>query len=286
MPTTHVANLDLNGDGHTDILWQNTEGVHGVWYLSADGKSVVGAELLQPPADAAGNEIRTFLSGEHSSLIWQAAASPLRAAGDFNGDGSDDLLYLFSEGWVSQSTIVGRKIPPQGVGNIDHPIGPDWQFQGVGDFNGDHKTDLLFRGGSDATVGTLLLEEINAPLGGTGVMHGTDLTFQGAPADWSVVKLADFNGDGSADILWRHQDGTPGIWLMHGNQVVSMVAEPNPTAWWSIVDAADYNNDGKADILWHAQDGSVGEWFMDGTTIAGLGTTLPNPGTTWSPLGV
>src|SRR4051794_23926587 len=33
----------------------------------------------------------------------------------------------------------------------------------------------------------------------------------GAPADWSVQRLADFNGDGFTDILWQHQDGTPGV---------------------------------------------------------------------------
>jgi hypothetical protein len=287
MPTTHTNRLDFDGDTHADILWQNANGGYGVWHLSADGKSVTGAELLQPPADAAGPEIRTVLDTLHTTPVWAAPGSQVVGSGDFNADASPDLLSQWSDGtWASSGTQVGRKIPPQGVGALDHALSPDWKFQGVGDFNGDHKTDILFRGGSDATVGTFLLEEINAPLGTTAVMHGTDLPFQGASADWSVAKLADFDGDGHTDILWRHDGGTVGVWLMDGNQVKAMVAEPNPGAFWSIVDAQDYNGDGKADIFWRGADGRLGEWFMNGTDIVDLGTTLPNPGTDWSPLGI
>src|SRR6266568_4761126 len=37
----------------------------------------------------------------------------------------------------------------------------------------------------------------------------------------SAIGAADFNGDGTADILWQNADGTPAVWLMDGLSVVS-----------------------------------------------------------------
>ena len=33
---------------------------------------------------------------------------------------------------------------------------------------------------------------------------------------WSIVATGDHNGDGKADLVWRHGDGSIGIWLMNG----------------------------------------------------------------------
>jgi hypothetical protein len=81
------------------------------------------------------------------------------------------------------------------------------------------------------------------------------------------VGTGDFNGDGKTDILWRNSDGTVGLWLMNGAQVISTTSFGILPASWSIFETGDFNGDGKSDILWRNSDGTVGLWFMNGTQV-------------------
>jgi hypothetical protein len=82
----------------------------------------------------------------------------------------------------------------------------------------------------------------------------------------------DHNGDGRADLLWRHTAGEMAIWLMNGGQSVGGggVATVDPT--WQIVGNGDYNGDVRADVLWRHSSGTVVIWFMNGTQTLGGGT--------------
>jgi hypothetical protein len=52
------------------------------------------------------------------------------------------------------------------------------------------------------------------------------------PTNWSVVGVADFNGDGLGDILWRDTAGDYAVWLMIGATVTSEAGLGNvPGAW-------------------------------------------------------
>jgi hypothetical protein len=66
--------------------------------------------------------------------------------------------------------------------------------------------------------GTLYVWQVN-----DGQVHATT-TYSAeilTPIVWHIASTADFNGDGAADILWRHDDGTVAAWLMNGAQVTS-----------------------------------------------------------------
>jgi len=56
-------------------------------------------------------------------------------------------------------------------------------------------------------------------------MDGQTLVSAGAvvsiPTAWQVAGVADFNGDGKSDILWRHTSGAVAEWNMDGTAIAS-----------------------------------------------------------------
>jgi hypothetical protein len=87
------------------------------------------------------------------------------------------------------------------------------------------------------------------------------------PALWKVSGIGDFDGDGKADILWRHVTGTVALWLMNGQALSFSNTFANIWPEWSIACVGDFNGDGHVDILWRNIAGNVTIWLMDGTTI-------------------
>ena len=97
------------------------------------------------------------------------------------------------------------------------------------DFNGDGKTDILWRNKSTGQNVVWL-------------MNGTALSSYlwidtVADTNWQIVGTGDFNGDGKTDILWRNKStGQNVVWLMNGSTYSSyaelmQVADTN----WGIV---------------------------------------------------
>ena len=126
-----------------------------------------------------------------------------------------------------------------------------------------------------------------------GTNYGLDITFIPRVAV-TVTRVAvtvkgDFNGDGSADILWRHAiTGQLYLWLMNGTTIASQgspatISDLN----WEIKGVGDFNGDGKADILWrHAITGQLYLWLMNGTTIASQGSPATISDLNWEIKGV
>lgn len=102
-----------------------------------------------------------------------------------------------------------------------------------------------------------------------------------------VLRAAhDFNGDGFADILWRHNDGTIAVWEMSGTTPGLAAGVPlNPGNVWQVRGTGDFDADGRSDILWRFTDGRIAIWEMNSNQIAGGGILSFNPGTGWSPVG-
>src|ERR1700691_552000 len=150
-------------------------------------------------------------------------------------------------------------------------------FAAVVDFNGDCKSDLLWRNTSTEQVFFWL-------------MNGTTFTSSGSlgtvSQDWNIAGVGDFNGDGKADILW--QNSTTGqifIWFMNGTTYSSTgtpgsASPPQSTTCcsgvgngWSIQGVGDYDGSGRAGILWRQlTSGQVYIWLMNGATIGRTGT--------------
>jgi hypothetical protein len=129
------------------------------------------------------------------------------------------------------------------------------------DFNGDGKSDLLWRDSSGNLAAWLMNGATVSSTGGLG----------NVPNNWSIVGQRDFNGDGMTDLLWRDTNGDAAIWFMNGTQVLSSAPIAAGNAGWSVAATGDFNGDGMGDILWEDASGNLVVWLMNGATPFAVG---------------
>jgi hypothetical protein len=90
----------------------------------------------------------------------------------------------------------------------------NWRVAGVGDFNGDGKSDILWHNSATGQNVTWIMT--GATISGGGPIDSVpDL-------NWSIVGVGDFDGDGKSDILWRNNaTGENSIWFMSGGSTIA-----------------------------------------------------------------
>ena len=91
----------------------------------------------------------------------------------------------------------------------------------------------------------------------------------GAPAK-HLRRLADFDGDGHADVLLRHADGHWRYFPMAGGRVLPSSGAANrvtPNPAWRTAGVGDFNGDGRADILMRLANGRWRYYPMDGRQV-------------------
>ena len=176
---------DFDGDGKADILWRNNEGTVTDWLGTANGSWV-------------GNFDNANVS---LTTDWQIVG-----IGDFNGDGHDDVLWRNSSGTITDwlGTDGGGFVGNWSNANLN--LSNNWQVAGVGDFNGDGISDILWRD-TNGTVTDWLGTDSGGFVGNFANASGNLST------DWQVVGVGDYNGDTRDDILWRDSAGHVTNWL-------------------------------------------------------------------------
>jgi hypothetical protein len=121
---------DFNGDGKLEILWRyygtgDIQGWNVIWYLNGETIASYGF----PPVV--------------SDLNWK-----IDGVGDFDGDGKADIFWRYygAGGFQGLNVICymnGTTIASYGFPTPVTKLG--WRVDGVGDFDGDGKADLLWR---------------------------------------------------------------------------------------------------------------------------------------------
>lgn len=156
-------------------------------------------------------------------------------------------------------------------GSYDIPTGT-FKFdiqRSSGDFNGDHKADILWQQTSGATF--------------VWTMDGSRIAAGSAPPavdpGWTVQAAADISGDGNSDIIWRNSgSGAVVLWAMNGSQVAGSAYLGTVDSSWTIQGAADFSAKGSSDILWRNTAGAVELWTMNGNQVSAstyVGTVDP-----------
>jgi hypothetical protein len=229
--------------------------------LSANGNIAV----LGGPTD--NNDIgSTWVFTRSSGGAWSQQGNKLTGSG---------YAGLPQQGWSVAISGDGTTLATGGIADNSF-AGAAWVFtQPVAvaaivsphDFNGDSKSDILWRDGGGNVAQWLM---------NGGALLGNSVVGN-IPTSWSVVGQRDFDGNGKSDILWRDGGGNVAVWLMNGSAVSSAVTIGNIPANWSVVGTGDFDGNSKGDILWRDGGGNVALWLMNGTAISSSVTigTIP-----------
>ncbi|CAN5491752.1 hypothetical protein BH09SUM1_BH09SUM1_00150 [soil metagenome] len=234
-----VFTADFDGDGLDDIA---TTIRSRLYVRTNNGENGFGAPVLQ----SLGWNFRLSMNSNFQLF-----------PGDFNGDGLADVAMTSGCGEIFIGYNSGGVVGPPALAVPSLPYVPTYGIWfGVGDVNGDGLDDMVNvqRGDSGGAVAA-------AVAGPTGEFITSDWgspNFTWDLGQHSGILLADFTGDGKADLLNLTQYTDAWVAVSTGSQF------DNPTRWATLgfrdayiesqepvfaAFAIDFNNDGKVDIV-------------------------------------
>jgi hypothetical protein len=81
----------------------------------------------------------------------------------------------------------------------------------VGDLDGDDKADIVYRNTTTGDVAASLMNGLTLQVGGSAIITS------GVPLEWVIKNVADLDGDGKADLVYRNtKTGDVAASLMDG----------------------------------------------------------------------
>ena len=196
-----------------------------------------------------------------SNLEWT-----YQGMGEFTGDGKSDVLLRHDDGRWRIDALDGLTVDDSQGGEISLRTDLDWRIGGLGDLNGDGRTDIVLR---HRTTGEWLHALMNDALAPT----VDALTNVSNELSWNSVALVDLNGDEKDDLLLRNSDGRWRYYSMDGSSVAAEQEIPNLTrSWhWQFIGKGDLSGDGRDELLLRHSDGRWMSYRMEGSdTIAGV----------------
>lgn len=249
----------VTGSG-TQCLWDSiviagaTAPVVGAWTVNVYWNNTLLASAPFSISSAGARE-----------LIWQNGATGQTHA-NYYGSASSSIVI----GWACLNCNTGLA---------------GWRMVGTGDFDGNGVPDLVWQNQATGQVNV----NYYGGAGGAAIIGWAMLNSGAGTAGWSVVAVADMNGDGVPDLIWQssstgqvnvnYYGGTGGATLA-GWAVLNSGAG---TSGWHVVAAADFDGNGVPDLIW--QNSTTGEVHVNyyggagGTALTGWAMLNSGAGT-------
>lgn len=209
-----VAMGDFNGDGIADILWTSAKRDLYIWLGGTDGFTakyagtypagwkVVGAgdfdgdgmddvAWTNPSTSQFSYWLMNGAARKGYKVVKYAAGYYPATVGDYDGDGRADVLWSSPKhdlyAWLSRgdgfrSYFVAR-------------FPAAWKITGRGDLDGDGKADLVWSTSDGTQWGYWLMD-------GGSIRSTKSFVVPAAVSGAHVAAVADYDGDGVADVLW------------------------------------------------------------------------------------
>jgi len=171
------ATGDFDGDGDDDIMWRN----------NVSGK-ILGWEMQGGRQSGPG----VWMGG---NIHWRLVATS--SIYDANADGRTDLIFVHTSGRHILWHMNGLAYQHHELGT---PV-PGVFVAGTGDFDGDGRSDLLWRNEQTGAITMWLVYGTGATPRNGGIAP------VGGNLNWSAVGTADYDGDGRSDIIWHNPPG-------------------------------------------------------------------------------
>ncbi|MCD2175782.1 VCBS domain-containing protein [Rhizobium sp. C4] len=259
-----------NGDVLTDEIYIPTvDGTMTMITIAVQGTDEPGVTVIEAPAQI----LLSSLAGSPYGLkivggaFGDRAGYSVSSAGDFNGDGVDDLLVSAMYG----GDFGGRVAASAAM---------------VSDGGGGQDTAFVLFGGY-SLGGTIDLADVGFSIGGVRITAESDTIQNGI----TVASLGDFNGDGLDDIaIGAHSDHEAGYsagaaYIIYGTTEAPQTLQLSEiaighggfkilgendydTAGTSVSAAGDINGDGYADVIIGAPNNSSTADYSDSTGAA------------------
>jgi len=280
--------LDITGHGRTDLLYPipSSTGNTATWTLATAGPNGYGAGV---PTSITG----TQLAAQYASVL------PI----DYNSDGLIDVVWPGNGGhWqVLQSTGSSLTALPETTFTAPTKAGEAW----VSDLDGDGRQDLLY------LVNTFQLAALHNTANGfvsmgtvyslpTNAFFNTIASLTNKISAQSAVQVADFNGDGLADLLVSYSFfngkstdqfitilySTGSGYTMSSSPIVTLHSNLGGIeAIFNSMHVADFNGDGYPDVAYQCPSNALvwcvryGTGNQLGAEIVSTASTNPDSGT-------
>jgi hypothetical protein len=199
VPSTYsVAGTgEFNANGMGDILFEDNAGNLFISFMN--GPQITSTQFLA-----------TLPSG------WTVAGTDRRAAIFFRNTSTGDVAV-----WVLKGTTIAQAVD---LGTV--PL--TWTIAGIGDFDGNGSSDILFTDAAgDVAIWLMETDPNLVKVLSTTIVGNVGTT-------WSVAHTGDYSGNGKADILWEDTSGNVAGWFMNGATVSAVVSFGNIGTTWTV----------------------------------------------------